>query len=441
METLLETIGQLITRLGNLSVEQLLLVCQRLEMEVGDAASKTNGRLRLARKVINYLNSDDVQDRDDGGQEIVEMLQNFVDEIAPSEPSTAAPTASSSKQSTKEPTEVETTTPEEKPPSLPQKPVANVDVMNMIRREFKISGQIGEPGQKDRLTFASLANQIETGRQKGYSDGDIVHAVIRAIVPGSELRSYLEGRSKIPLPDLRRIIRSHYQERDATELFKQLSQLTQEAKETPQAFLLRAFNIRQKVIFASQEVESKLRYEPQLVREMFRHTLVTGLRSESIKNELRPYLDDSETTDEVLFEKMNRFASIEAERRKKLDHTRPVAISEVQESRKQTPPPKQGLLMTEIAELKAGIAELSSLKSQVTALQESLQMSPQRKFQTGRGQPSRRRGCLRCREEERGDTCDHCFKCGSPDHFARGCRSKKDANQGNEGRLLPGDRE
>ena len=272
-------------------------------MEVGDAAAKTNGRLRLARKVINYLNSDDVQDRDNGGQEIVEMLQKFVDEIAPSEPSTAAPTASSSKQSTKEPTEVETTTPEEKPPSLPQKPVANVDVMNMIRREFKISGQIGEPGQKDRLTFASLANQIETGRLKGYSDRDIVHAVIRAIVPGSELRSYLEGRSKIPLPNLRRIIRSHYKERDATELFKQLSQLKQEAKETPQAFLLRAFNIRQKVIFASQEVESKLRYEPQLVREMFRHTLVTGLRSESIKNELRPYLDDSETTDEVLFEK------------------------------------------------------------------------------------------------------------------------------------------
>lgn len=28
-------------------------------------------------------------------------------------------------------------------------------------REFKISGQIGEPGQKDKLTFSSLAHQIE----------------------------------------------------------------------------------------------------------------------------------------------------------------------------------------------------------------------------------------------------------------------------------------
>ncbi len=28
-------------------------------------------------------------------------------------------------------------------------------------REFKISGFIGEPGQKDRLTFSSLARQIE----------------------------------------------------------------------------------------------------------------------------------------------------------------------------------------------------------------------------------------------------------------------------------------
>lgn len=27
-------------------------------------------------------------------------------------------------------------------------------------REFKISGQIGEPGQKDKLTFSSLAHQM-----------------------------------------------------------------------------------------------------------------------------------------------------------------------------------------------------------------------------------------------------------------------------------------
>ena len=221
--------------------------------------------------------------------------------------------------------------PKETSPAEPPKTSTDSKALSLLRREFKIAGQIGEPSQKDRLTFASLANQIETGREKGYPDGDIVHAVIRAIAPGSELRSYLEGRNKIPLPSLRRIIRSHYQEKDATKLFKQLSQLAQNSKETPPAFLLRAFNIRQKVLFASQEVESKLCYEPNLVQEMFRHSILTGLRSDTIRAERRPYLD-AETLDEVLFEKMNVFSSLEDERRQKLNQNRSAAVNEVCET-------------------------------------------------------------------------------------------------------------
>ena len=35
-------------------------------------------------------------------------------------------------------------------------------------KDFKISGQIGDPGQKGRLTFSSLARQIEHGLSKGF---------------------------------------------------------------------------------------------------------------------------------------------------------------------------------------------------------------------------------------------------------------------------------
>lgn len=58
------------------------------------------------------------------------------------------------------------------------------------RKDSKISGQIGKPGQKDRLTFSSLAHQIENGLSKCYPESEIVDAVIRAIVPGLQLRSY-----------------------------------------------------------------------------------------------------------------------------------------------------------------------------------------------------------------------------------------------------------
>ena len=83
---------------------------------------------------------------------------------------------------------------------------------------------MGEPGQQDRLTFTRFAHQIEAAREKGYRDNDIIRGVIRAIIPGSALRSYLEGRTQMTLPSLRRILRCHYQESDATDLYKQLAQ-------------------------------------------------------------------------------------------------------------------------------------------------------------------------------------------------------------------------
>lgn len=140
-------------------------------------------------------------------------------------------------------------------------------------KDFKISGQIGEPGQKDRLTFSSLARQIEHGLSKGFPDVEIVDAVIRAIAPGMQLRSYLEGKSNLTLPTLRRILRCHYQEKSATDLYKQLSSEVQSAKETPQNFVIRALDLRQKILFASQESESGLKYDPGLVQNMFLHTV------------------------------------------------------------------------------------------------------------------------------------------------------------------------
>ena len=63
------------------------------------------------------------------------------------------------------------------------------------KREVKIIGQIGEPGQKDKLSFVSLVRQIEGALQKDYKSQVVVHAVVRAFNPGMRLRSYLEGLS------------------------------------------------------------------------------------------------------------------------------------------------------------------------------------------------------------------------------------------------------
>jgi len=152
-----------------------------------------------------------------------------------------------------------------------------------FKREFKIIGPIGEPGQKDKLSFVSLASQIEGALQKGYKPLDVVDAVVRAINSGMRLRSYLEGLEGLTLPCLRSILRSHYQEKSATELYRQLSTLAQEPREGPQSFLIRALDARQKILFTTKEADTQLKYDSALVQGMFLHALDTGLQDETIR--------------------------------------------------------------------------------------------------------------------------------------------------------------
>lgn len=165
------------------------------------------------------------------------------------------------------------------------------------RKDFKISGQIGEPGQKDKLTFSSLACQIENSRNTGYPEIEIVDAVVRAISPSLQLCSYLEGKPNLTLPTLRCIMRSHFQEKSATELYKQLASEVQQSKKIPQSFLLRLLYLKQKVLFASQESETGLKYDPALVQRMLLHTVLTGLRNDSVRIDMQPLLLGNEASD------------------------------------------------------------------------------------------------------------------------------------------------
>ncbi len=195
----------------------------------------------------------------------------------------------------------------------------------MWHKDLNISGLIGEPGQKDRLSLSSLARQIESGLNKGYLEQDIIDSVIRAITPRLQLRSYLEGKADLTLPTLR-ILHSHYQEKNATELYKQLTAETERAKETPQSFLIRVLDLRQKIIFASQEDESGLKYDPALVQNMFLHTVLTGLQNDRIQSDLQSFLSDPTISDEVLLERLNVACSHETERQNKRNSERSVAV-------------------------------------------------------------------------------------------------------------------
>lgn len=114
-----------------------------------------------------------------------------------------------------------------------------------LRREFKICGQIGENGQKDKLSYFSLVHQIENGSEKGYSETKIIEAVIRAISPGMPLRDMLEIKRGLTLSKLLAILKGHYKMDSPTALYHQLLNISQESKETALNFVIHVIELRE----------------------------------------------------------------------------------------------------------------------------------------------------------------------------------------------------
>jgi len=232
-----------ICRLGEASLREL---CAGLQVEV----KETNmGRLTLIQLLTKYLDFEEI------GIEALKNLRAVIKEKEEKEPVVAK---------TEEESDVVKLEHEERKPAV--EPSAKIPTpeespaIAPFRKEFKISGQIGDSRQKDRLSFTSLTHQIDVGLKRGYKEEEIIEAVIRVINPGLRLRSYLEGKLDLELARLRKILRSHYQEEGATEVYQLLSSAVQEAGETPQDFLVRLLDLKQKVPFASQEAGSDLKY-------------------------------------------------------------------------------------------------------------------------------------------------------------------------------------
>ena len=345
--------------------------------------------------------------------------------------------------------EVQETQPEPKAKEAETK--VSVDIAKAFKRDFKIFGTISGESHKDGLSFVSLVRQIDTGIKSGYKETEIIEAVIRAVSPSLKLRSYLEMMSELSLSRLKQILRAHFKEKSATEIYQELAQLCQGPKESAQDFLIRAMNLRQQVIFSSQTVDSTVKYEPSLVQSLFIHVVETGLQQESIRAKLRPLLEKPSVNDEELMDRVNLAVSAETERQNKMGvlvkkslHVNQINNSPDSGQEPQNPKMKKRIGNEEkectsnklVAALEAVQSDLASLKeafnkSQISGKDASKQ-DPDQRSQYKRKSTL----CKKCQESGE-EKCIHCYKCGSTEHFARGCKKP----QRNERRLRPGDRE
>lgn len=276
-----------------------------------------------------------------------------------------------------------------------------------FRREFKIYGAIDS---KSGVSFISLVRQINTGLEKGYTNGEIADAIIRAVPANTGLRNYLEGKQSLTLPALRQILRAHYKEKSTTELFAQLGQLAQSPTEDAQEYLLRSLELRQKILFTSLEKDTDVVYEESLVNKLFKRSFQTGLRSDVIRTDIKAALEGPGVDDEDLIQTLSVISLREEERSNKITPKKTVKVSAVESASCAEPvkkPVKEGTLSVEVRELRA---EIEALKKELT---------PSRQKEKSRGV----RGCRACREANL-RTCDHCWRCGSADHYPARCRHR-----------------
>ena len=306
-----------------------------------------------------------------------------------------------------------------------------------MRREFKIKGSIGLPGQKDKLDFVTLVYQIECGLKKGYEDSDIVEAVVNAVSSDLPLKGVLVSKVDISLGSLRKILRSHYREQDANTMYTQLCRASQDPAESEQQFVTSLMLLRQKILFSAKEEHSEFTGNEELVQKQFVRAIGTGLRNDNIKNEIKPSLSNT-MADEELLELLNKVCGDETERQKKLKNSGKKSVNRVDlesggtctscggcgcntggVNSAQTKKEKQNPLLEELKELRAQISVVTALKEDVELLKKELA-----EVLGKGGNLNRKKGHCDARVDAGETHCDHCFKCGSTEHKSPGCKKK-----------------
>ena len=224
--------------------------------------------------------------------------------------------------------------------------------------------------------------------------------------------------------------------------------ICQSPKESPQKFLFRALDLRNKELFVSQENDSKFDYGFPLVQNTFLKSPETGLRDDILVTNLTSILRTPDISDEDLMKHVNELASNQAERQSKLEQkSAKVSSTKVTEGQrvskpKENPKPNDELL-AEIREIKSDLAMLKQQNNSSFVAPSSWLSgrSPNRGRGRGRGRgsaPKMYRECTNCQSTGQSYSCKHCFKCESPDHYKSDCPSFQ--QQGNGNWLCQGDR-
>ena len=138
-------------------------------------------------------------------------------------------------------------------------------MLSLVRKELKVKGQIGEVGQKDKLTYVSLRHQIKQARQTDYTYREVINA-------GLTLRTVLETTPNFKLDRLTQFLEAHYELKNVHDLWNTMTTILQFPEKSVHTFVMRCLEVRQK-IFIFSEKPCDLSYFPGIINKLFLRTI------------------------------------------------------------------------------------------------------------------------------------------------------------------------
>ena len=272
--------------------------------------------------------------------------------------------------------------------------------VQMFPREFRMTGSISDDISKS-MTYLDICRQVSDGRRKGYSDDEILSGMRRVMTTGA-VKTYVDSQADQPLEEILLFLRSFLKTETPSELNNRLSQLAQQGDQTAIKFFMDALEIRQLIIVGSQ-VEGNVVHDPKLVHSTFLHTIRTGLRDESVRSHMLPFLSETNlVNDNSLIRELHKAVSEAEERRKKTEQAA-----------------KKPSVKVNVVESSPELAALMKLvqdnQTQMKAMQEQM-------GELLRSNPAVKRfnkpGCEACAAANKAQSCKHCWKCGGDGHKA-----------------------
>ena len=146
------------------------------------------------------------------------------------------------------------------------------DMLSPLRKEVKIKGQIDEPGQKEKLAYVILMHQPKQTRLTGYTDQEVINAVISSMVPGLTLVQCWRLRPNITLDRLTQFIEAHYEQKYVHDLCNTMTKMLQFPKKSVYTFVMQCLEVREKILPVSEK-SCDLSYFPGFINKLLLRTI------------------------------------------------------------------------------------------------------------------------------------------------------------------------